>query len=66
MISKKIQPKKNKISKITNFYKSIRIDKNLYNNEYIYNHINYYSEVNIGYIIFNWLSSYSFIFRLFI
>ena len=53
MISKKIQPKKNKISKITNFYKTIRIDKNLYNNEYIYNHINYYSEVNIGDIIFN-------------
>ena len=41
-----------KISKITNFYKAIRIDKNLYNDEYIYNHINYYSDVNIGDIIF--------------
>ncbi len=41
-----------KISKITNFYKAIRIDKNLYNDEYIYNHINYYYDVNIGDIIF--------------
>ena len=41
-----------KKSKITNFYKAIRIDKNLYNDEYIYNHINYYSDVNIGDIIF--------------
>ena len=41
-----------KISKITNFYKAIRIDKNLYNDEYIYNYINYYSDVNIGEIIF--------------
>ena len=41
-----------KISKITNFYKAIRIDKSLYKNEYIYNHINYHPDVNIGDIIF--------------
>ncbi len=41
-----------KISKITNFTKAIRIDKSLYKNEYIHNHINYYSDVNIGDIIF--------------
>ncbi len=41
-----------KISKITNFYKAIRIDKSLYNDEYIYNYINYYSDINIGDIIF--------------
>ena len=40
------------INKITNFFKAIRIDKSIYNDEYIYNHINYYSDVGVGDIIF--------------